>query len=197
MAEKEYNLFNYLNTEGQIESLQIQNFQLKQQIESYNIDNENFVSNQIKGLLKLEQLKEKIHSNTKQIKSIKNACGHELVLYLGKNEFHEDQGLAVCLECERKLYLKDIDKNAYLDPESIINIEGILPEEYICSYDRTSNVLASRAREKLLLLAEQTNILSLYEVKQNILEDLVYYVDELNYRKINPRKRARKISERK
>ena len=98
---------------------------------------------------------------------------------------------------ELKLYLKGIDKNSDLDQESIINIEGILPEEYICAYDTHRNVLAARAREKLLLLAEQVSVLSLYEVKQNILEDLVYYVDELNYRKVNPRKRVRKISERK
>lgn len=130
-----------------------------------------------------------------QMNSKSYFCNHELVLYLGKQTVHgDDIGLAICLECERTLYLNGIDKDLEIEPESIIDITGIIPNEYIYAYDGSRNVLAARAKEKLLVMAIGTVEMPLEEVKQNIIEDLVYYTDELEYRKVIPRKRSRKLS---
>ena len=73
----------------------------------------------------------------------------------------------------------------------MIDISDLIPEKYIWLTINNKNMMASKAIEKVMLLAECYSEMSLEELKQNIIEGLVYYSDELEYSEIKPRKRKR------
>jgi len=158
--------------------------------------------------LKEESLKKDIQEQEKTIRTSQgliniynqildeqeSLCNHDLLLHLGKEEISDkDTGTTFCLTCGRLMYITDEARNR----ANVIDVEGIIAPEYLCAYDNDKNILVTRAMIKLLSLSFTKGEMSLEEIKANILEDLVYYTDELSYRKIIPRKRTRIISERK
>ena len=194
--KKDYSLFDYMYKQAQIDALLIKSGEIQHEIGEYEASNIESTDEETQAnMLEIAELKDQLRINGDNIKRLKASCDHELVLYLGKEHINgEDQGLAICLECEQKLYLKTIDKDLEIDPDAIIDIVGIIPEDYICTYDGIRNILVTRAKEKLFYLSETHPTMELWELKQNIVEDLVYYTDDLTYRKINPRKRKRVLS---
>jgi len=194
--KKDYSLFDYMYKQAQIDALLISCGEIQREIGEYEASNIESTDEETQvNMLEIAELKDQLRINGNNIKRLKASCDHELILYLGKEHINgEDQGLAICLECEQKLYLKTIDKDLEIDADAIIDIVGIIPEDYICAYDGIRNILVTRAKEKLFYLSETHPTMELWELKQNIVEDLVYYTDDLTYRKINPRKRKRVLS---
>lgn len=126
------------------------------------------------------------------VKTINSYCAHDLVLHLGKVDSNEpDKGFAVCLMCKEEFSVDGLDYESVTYPENVINVDGILSPIYTKAFDVKENILVRRAREKLLKIASYEQDMPFEEVRQNILEDLVYYTDDLEDRKIIPRKRVR------
>lgn len=135
--------------------------------------------------IKLEDLETQEKAINKRVLDIQSDCAHELILYLG---ISNNLQYTVCLECE-KVFTYEI--NEEVNKENMIDISGIIPEKYIWMTCNNKSIMASKAVEKVLLLAECYSEMDLEELKQNIIEGLVYYSDELEYSEIRPRKRKR------
>ena len=142
----------------------------------------------------IETYQKIIDVNKKLLEQQKTWCNHDLLLHVGKeNTIDGETGLTFCLTCGTKMFISEEAKTN----ENVIDVEGIINPEYLHAYDNDVNILVARARKKLLSLSFTNPLMDLDELKANILEDLVYYTDELEYRKVTPRKRVKSISGRK
>ena len=150
--------------------------------------------------VKDEDKKERIHSqlesliaefcaHEKEVIKVNNGCSHDIILYLGK--IADDLGYGECIMCKGKFNLENVSHPNREFPENILDVEGIVPPKYACCFDGKDNVLAKRARAKLLDMAGENEDMSLEEAIQNILEDLVYYTDLLSEQEVHPRSRKK------
>jgi len=152
--EKNYDLLNYVYIVATKATLQMNYGRIERQIREHEEDMKLLEEDSMdRALCKLEldELKDQCNGIINALADLKNFCAHNLILYLGKQHpSQEDIGYAVCLECGESLYLKGIDKNLEVDKDYIIDVTGIIPDEYIYAYDGGANVLALRAMERLI-----------------------------------------------
>ena len=186
--EKNYNLLSLLDKQQERELIKIKCNTILEQTKKSEIKlkkcKKRSLDEEIE-LLKLEDLNEQERVLSNRISEFFSSCDHELILYLGKNQ---NVGYGICLECEAII---KFDEEEILTRDNVINIEGIIPSIYIWQFSGNRNILAIQAVNYIMRIAETISEISLDELKQNILENLVYYVDELESQKIKPRKRKR------
>ena len=136
----------------------------------------------------IETYQKIIDVNKELLQQQKTWCNHDLLLHIGKeNAIDGETGLTFCLTWGTKMFITEEARTN----ENVIDVEGIINPEYLHAYDNDVNILVARAMIKLTGMSFTSCEMTFEELKSHILEDLVYYTDELSYRKIIPRKRVR------
>ena len=185
---KEYNLLKFVDKIQEKELIEMKYTAI---LESIRKHQERFKESEPESIaeeiekIKLEDLEHQEKAINEKVLAIQSNCGHELIIYLG---VRNNRQYAVCLECE-KVFVYEINEN--VDKENMIDISDLIPEKYIWLTINNKNIMASKAIEKISLLGEYYSEMDLEELKQNIIEVLIYYSDELEYSEIKPRKRKR------
>ena len=129
---------------------------------------------------RLELLKKEESELYQQKFCFDSTCTHDLILHFGKECYcGEDVGYAECLCCGKILKLKEYCDNE-INPANIINLVGVVPDDYFHVGNAYGNVLATRAKEKLDLIAASGEDVPNDIIKKMIIEDLIAYTIEKN-----------------
>lgn len=126
---------------------------------------------------RIEILKQTIEMIEKHQAEYNATCTHDLVLYFGKEGLcTDDTGYAECLCCGKTFHLKENIED--VTTVRIIDLVGVIPEEYLHTYLKSESMLTVIAKEKLDSIVENGPQLSLVEVKELILSELIKFAED-------------------
>lgn len=131
--------------------------------------------------LEFENALERLENTKKFLNELKykydETCTHDLILHLGKEGYcTTDTGYAECLCCGKVFRLKEYC-DAEIPNEKIINIVGLVPEDYFYTVNNKGNILVARAKEKLDELASNGEEFPADVLEQIIISDLCQYTE--------------------
>lgn len=113
-------------------------------------------------------------------KELEATCEHSLIIRLGAEKLY-------CLTCNKLVAENEID----LSVSEIIEVEGISNPDILNAKENGEYILVTRAKQKLMELANMPFDLDMTVIKSDILEDLICFEDELIYYKFYPRARKK------
>ena len=125
----------------------------------------------------IETLIESIEVLKNQKKVFDSGCTHGLILHFGKEGlWTEPNGYAQCLCCRKTFTLPSLTEA--IDEENIIDLVGVISDDYLCTYKGKENVLTTRAIKYLESIKDKSEHLHLEDIKQLVIQDLIEFVEE-------------------
>ena len=118
-------------------------------------------------LFKIKKLEAKKRHTIEQLTTLQNSCNHDLIMFFNRPSMHlENNGYAKCLFCGEELILDN--------PQNSINLalainEGLLSEDFIFSMQGAEFIVINKARDILEELAITDPVMSLDDIKMNLI----------------------------